>query len=410
MQKLFSFNEINFDNCFKTTKEDENFRKTFLLVFGDFQIFNDKKGNELYLKDSEVLNNYKTTFDFVKEKSKNINKKGDVEIRNDKLVSFKNKREISIHKNEILNHKNSQTLFEINKLKKDINRSLKKQYEQIGGKSVIHNIREEEKITNINNNSKSKTKEWIRGPYKKKKKNIIKVKTDGESFPFTRAKGLLKMNNFKLTEDIEDRKNNEKNKDKIIEFETNTFKIEHFFIDEEGKKKKAKKKRKYKSDDIRKKIKVKFHKALKKIINQNLKNAGSEELLSFLPQAFMGNISKKFNNKYMNITYGELLSIDFINFEEADKTSENEQKQYIKNKKFLEYMEKYPEISKNSGFDKIKNMKYRDIYKAYLLSNEFENDIIQLKNKNENDDYINSFIMLAESYINYFCKIKKEID
>ena len=169
MQKLLSFNEINFDNCFKTTKEDENFRKTFLLVFGDFQIFNDKKGNELYLKDSEVLNNYKTTFDFVKEKSKNINKKGDVEIRNDKLVSFKNKREISIHKNEILNHKNSQTLFEINKLKKDINRSLKKQYEQIGGKSVIHNIREEEKITNINNNSKSKTKEWIRGPYKKKK-------------------------------------------------------------------------------------------------------------------------------------------------------------------------------------------------------------------------------------------------
>ena len=55
----------------------------------------------------------------------------------------------------------------------------------------------------------------------------------------------------------------------------------------------------------------------------------------------MGNISKKFNNKYMNITYRELLSIDFINFEETDKTSENEQKQYLKNKKFLEYLEKY---------------------------------------------------------------------
>ena len=55
-------------------------------------------------------------------------------------------------------------------------------------------------------------------------------------------------------------------------------------------------------------------------------------------------------------------------------------------------------------------MKYRVIYKAYLLSNEFENDIIQLKNKNENDEYINSFIMLAKSYINYFCNIKKEID
>ena len=75
------------------------------------------------------------------------------------------------------------------------------------------------------------------------------------------------MNNFKLTEDIEDRKNKEKNKNKIIEFETNTFKIEHFFIDEEGKKKKAKKKRKFKSDGIRKKIKVKFHNDLKKILN-----------------------------------------------------------------------------------------------------------------------------------------------
>ena len=137
--------------------------------------------------------------------------KSDVEIGNNNLIAFKNKKEISINNNEILD--NNQTLFEINKLKKDINCSIKKQYKQIGGKSIIQKIKEEEKITNINKNSKSKTKEWIRGPYKKKKKNIIKVKTDGESFPFTSAKGLLKMNNYKLTED---RKNNEKDKDKII--------------------------------------------------------------------------------------------------------------------------------------------------------------------------------------------------
>ena len=56
-----------------------------------------------------------------------------------------------------------------------------------------------------------------------------------------------------------------------------------------------KKKRKYKSDDIRKKIKVRFHKVLKNKINESLKNAGSTELFSFLPQFFISNISKKFN-------------------------------------------------------------------------------------------------------------------
>lgn len=43
-------------------------------------------------------------------------------------------------------------------------------------------------------------------------------------------------------------------------------------------KKKKKKKRKYKPDDIRKKIKVRFHKQIKNIINENLKRP---DLLSY---------------------------------------------------------------------------------------------------------------------------------
>ena len=65
-------------------------------------------------------------------------------------------------------------------------------------------------------------------------------------------------------------------------------------------------KRKFKSDDIRKKIKSRFHKTLKNIINANLKKAGSKKFFDFLPQCFIGNISKKVNSECLELTYKEL--------------------------------------------------------------------------------------------------------
>ena len=49
------------------------------------------------------------------------------------------------------------------------------------------------------------------------------------------------------------------------------------FKDENGKIKKKKKRRKFKPDNIRKKIKAKFHKDLKNIINKKLKFANSKK-------------------------------------------------------------------------------------------------------------------------------------
>lgn len=46
---------------------------------------------------------------------------------------------------------------------------------------------------------------------------------------------------------------------------------------------KLKQKRKYKPDDIRKKIKSRFHKSLRNIINENLKKAGSKHFFFFAP-------------------------------------------------------------------------------------------------------------------------------
>ena len=145
---------------------------------------------------------------------------------------------------------------------------------------------------------------------------------------------------------------------------------------------------------------------MKNIINRNLKDANSQELFGFLPQTFIGNISKEFNKKYMDITYKELILIDFTKNKENSKNSKRNKKQAIKNQIFLEYLENNPEISKKSGFDFIKNMKYRELLQLYFSSEEFENSIIQLKNKKESDEYINDYIYLSQNYINYFCDIQ----
>ena len=173
---------------------------------------------------------------------------------------------------------------------------------------------------------------------------------------------------------------------------------------EEGSKKKEKKARKFKPDDIRKKIKVRFHKKIKNIINENLKKAGSNELISFLPQFFIGNIAKKFNKQYFNTTLEDLLKIDFSTFQEKYFNKECDKKQFDKNMKTLEYLEKNPKISKISGFDIVKKMKYRDILKAYFSSHEFEISVKQLEEEKETEEYIQEYIYLAKNYIEYFTK------
>ena len=107
----------------------------------------------------------------------------------------------------------------------------------------------------------------------------------------------------------------------------------------------------------------------------------------------------------MNITYEELLSINFSEFQDEYSNKNCDNNQYTKNKLTLEYLEKNPEISEISGFDKVKKMKYRDIFKAYFVSAEFEKSIETLKEENENAEYIQEYFLLAKNYIEYFMNI-----
>ena len=68
----------------------------------------------------------------------------------------------------------------------------------------------------------------------------------------------------------------------------------------------------------------------------------------------------------------------------------------------MKYLEENNVVSINSGFDLLKNMKYKDIFRAYLSSKHFENSIIELKNKNEDNYYIQECIRLSRNYLEYF--------
>ena len=396
MQKDYLNNKINLSLIFNT-KQEENFEKIFSLVFQRYDNLEEEEEFEDRIYFYENLLLYKPENLFYKDK---LEKK--IKEQKEELYKVKEREEsINNLKKQLIN--NNDLINSINSDKKE-------------NQIIIINNGNKEELSSLNNDKKMKinekikdrkgeshivTKTWIRGPYKKKTHAIIKAKVDDKCFPFTTGKGLI--NTFYDDSSKSDKYNDIQSikEDSYLKLANNTFIINRYAKDSEGKIKKSKKQRKFKSDDIRKKIKSNCHKIIKNIINENLKKAGSEEFFGFLPQSFLGNVSKIFNKKYMNSTYEDLLSIDFSKNQKTGNL-QIDQKNYNKNINVLNYLEKNPEISKISGFYKIKKMKYKDILNSYFLSKEFENTIDMLKNKNETSEYIIEYIFLAKKYINFF--------
>ena len=400
-------NENNFKNFTKISKE-QSFQQSFSFIFSQKESIDDIKfGNDIYYfhhKSNDISKN--KTYDSqnincnIKKISNNNDLNESLSKQNESNIINKNKekdnskniRNIFIHRNNKENDVKDSEPFEHKDMSVDKSKSKRKTKNNMGINNIKTLIKESKKI-------------WIRGPYKKKQKIIQKAKIDDKCFPFTSGQGLIKLINNKGLQIINEFKNKSK-KEINYKNSNNLFKTSIHNTDVKEKVKKSKKQRKFKSDDIRKKIKVKFHRALKDIINENLKKAGSEELFTFLPQSFIGNISKIFNKKYMNLTYHELLSIDFTELKKDNIEEDMEQKQIFKNKNVLEYLKNNPDISNNSGYDNIKDMKYKDLLQLYFSSKEFENSIFQLKNKNESIEYIDSYIKLSQDYINFFSDTK----
>ena len=286
---------------------------------------------------------------------------------------------------------------------------------------------ENEKFFIVKNNKKEIKKDEKKISYEKPKNINVKNKKnknldENYFFPFTPGKGLLNYFNMKKSEESflnseSNASNNEKliidentlNSEQINNNANNTcyefkFKTKKYCIMPNGKKRRQKKKRKYKSDDIRKKIKSRFHKTLKNIVNDMLKKGGSKKFFDFLPQNFTGNVSKKVNSQSFEMTFNELLSYNFLN----KKNKSADSKKSEKNKEVVEYLEQNPEISKNSGYDLIKNIKYKDLLKIYFSSAEFENSISRLKEEKEENDYIQEYIYRAKNYIEFYTNFDKD--
>ena len=161
-------------------------------------------------------------------------------------------------------------------------------------------------------------------------------------------------------------------------------------------------KRKQNADNIRKKIKARFLKALKNRVNDKLKLAGSNYFIKFLPLNFVKNITKKFNKSILNLTFKEIFSNNFFEGEESQNIGINNNN-YKYNAFVLNYLEKNKIISKKINFNIIKNMTYSEIFKEYFLSREFELEITNLKKyEKEKDLYIKNYIIKANDFINFF--------
>ena len=189
------------------------------------------------------------------------------------------------------------------------------------------------------------------------------------------------------------------------------FKIYKATNKKNKKKPKEKKKRKEKPDDVRKKIKSRFLKATKNRINQMLKIAKSKEFFDFLPQCFICNISKLKNKPIIDMTFKQIISQKFYEDEEKKKDKKflkkktnPDKKKYENNIKVLKYLEDNYEICKKSNFNVIGNMTFKDLFKEYLKSEEFEREIEKLKDEKNNVNYIKDYIIKAFGFINYFSK------
>ena len=172
---------------------------------------------------------------------------------------------------------------------------------------------------------------------------------------------------------------------------------------------KRKMKRKFKPDDIRKKIKARFHKTLKNILNNLLEKAGSKKLFDFLPQCFLSNISKKVNHYALSLTMRELFNFDFckISTESRSKNKSIDQRKLSINQGVIKYLDENPDICEKSGFKDFSQKTYGEILKEYFSSEEFLHSLKRLKYEKETEEYILEYKKKALNYVSFFAFLNR---
>ena len=170
-----------------------------------------------------------------------------------------------------------------------------------------------------------------------------------------------------------------------------------FINTKEGKKSKNKNgyARKLKPDSLRKKIKARFHKKLRQIINNKLKECGSKMEFDLLPQSFITNINIDFNKPLLNITMRELFQKTF-----GFKAKDREKINY--NIRVIKYIEENHHLNNDDNISKFLDSTYEEIIQKYMHGNYLLEDIEKLKKDGENSDYINRYVFIAMHWIDFY--------
>jgi len=369
-------------------RPEENIQNKPLLYFNLDN--NQNKFKSPVNKEKEEMIYIEIQNDFIKDKAKDISTKPLEEV---KIEKKKEKDETKILKEKNVKQKR-------HRRKKYCREKVSTEdrcFPFTTGKGIISflNINEEFKLSNIySTSSPSGMSQTSPSIFSNKENSVMQDET----------MGINKSNNEEVSNNTEQITNSND-----FDFK---FVTKKYYISSDGKKKRVKKKRKYKPDDIRKKIKVRFHKTLKNILNQNLKKVCSKEFFDFLPQCFISNVTKKTNAKYLELPLSELLSTDFLKElnKEDYRNSKVDYNKYKKNKEVLRYLEENPDICERSGFNEIKDKKYKDVLKAYFASSQFEESLYQLKEQNESPEYIREYIKKAKTYISFYCNAKNKVE
>ena len=161
-----------------------------------------------------------------------------------------------------------------------------------------------------------------------------------------------------------------------------------------------KKRRRNKEDDIRRMIGRRFfNDVLLNSINAIIKNAGCKNTFEKFQQDVIYYLVKKYNKKVLDMTLEEI-------FTKKELYNENNLEKYNHNLKLINQIksDEFVDIREISQIDVILNMRYYDLFKEYLASNEFIEEINRLKSNNKKFDnfYIEQYIYYNYHFIDNF--------
>jgi hypothetical protein len=379
--------------------------------FTDFSLFEKMKNSELNANIPFSSENLDDKSLFVEELEDSYEEKGMFQLCSNKRNKNKFLKNENFFNSQF--EKSFKTIFKIEKVNSCHDYSFESNEPNFIFKDVMQDstANSKEKITkaiNININSN------IYSSFEESKKSFCvfenvgkKIDNKSKSYNFLNKKRLFSVDNLNTFAIFSPGLDNG-DSDQLIKEALNTNNNEYNFKDEKKnenensnqkrvhltKRNASKRTRKYNADNIKKKIKSRFFKDLRFVLNKRLKNAGVKKQFKAFSYSFINNTNIKVNQRVWNLSFK-----DFI----CDEININ--KNYNDNKNVLECLEnnyKNPKIGEKSNCFIFINRKIGEIFKEYLKSIEFQNQISEINKKEGDKIYVENYIILAHDFSKFY--------